>query len=42
MQAFDLQIQSTASDGKHTPAEIVAMARELGIAVIAMTDHDTV
>ena len=42
MQLFDLQIQSTASDGKHTPTEIVAMARELGIAVIAMTDHDTV
>lgn len=41
-QTFDLQIQSTASDGKHTPAEIVAMARDLGIRVIAMTDHDTV
>lgn len=39
---FDLQIQSTASDGKHTPAEIVGMARDLGIAVIAMTDHDTI
>lgn len=41
-QAFDLQIQSTASDGKHTPAEIVGMAQELGVGVIAMTDHDTV
>lgn len=39
---FDLQIQSTASDGKHAPAEIVAMARDLGIRVIALTDHDTV
>lgn len=42
LQSFDLQIQSTASDGKHAPAEIAGMARELGIAVIAMTDHDTV
>jgi len=42
MNTFDLQIQSTASDGKHTPAEIVAMAQELNLAVIAMTDHDTV
>lgn len=39
---FDLQIQSTASDGKHTPAEIVGMARDLGLPVIALTDHDTV
>lgn len=39
---FDLQIQSTASDGTHTPADIVAMAQERGIAVIALTDHDTV
>jgi predicted metal-dependent phosphoesterase TrpH len=38
---FDLQIQSTASDGRHTPAEIVAMAQELGLSVIALTDHDT-
>lgn len=41
-QSFDLQIQSTASDGTHAPAEIVEMARGLGIGVIAMTDHDTV
>ncbi len=39
---FDLQIQSTASDGKHAPTEIVAMARDLGLSVIALTDHDTV
>lgn len=42
MNAFDLQIQSTASDGKHTPAEIVGMAHELGLKVIVLTDHDTV
>lgn len=39
---FDLQIQSTASDGKHAPAEIVVMAREERIEVIAITDHDSV
>lgn len=41
-QTFDLQIQSTASDGEHTPREIAGMARDLGITVIALTDHDTV
>ena len=42
MNTFDLQIQSTASDGTHTPAEIVAMAKERGVITIALTDHDTV
>ena len=42
MNTFDLQIQSTASDGKHTPSEIMGMARESHLAVIALTDHDTV
>ena len=39
---IDLQIQSTASDGKHTPSEIVRMARERGLSVVSLTDHDTV
>lgn len=39
---FDLQIQSTASDGRHTPTEIVAMAVEEQLSVIAITDHDSV
>lgn len=42
MNTFDLQIQSTASDGRHAPAEIVVMARKRGLEVIAITDHDTV
>ena len=42
MNTFDLQIQSTASDGTHTPSDIVRMAKEEGIAIIALTDHDTV
>ena len=39
---FDLQIQSTASDGRHTPTEIVTMATEEQLSVIAITDHDSV
>ncbi len=39
---FDLQIQSTASDGRHSPADIMAMAKERGVLTIAITDHDTV
>lgn len=42
MNIFDLQIQSVASDGAHTPAEIVQMARDAGVLTIALTDHDTV
>ena len=42
MNTIDLQIQSTLSDGKLTPTEIVTLARERNLAVIALTDHDTV
>lgn len=42
MNQIDLQIQSTISDGKHTPREIVEMARDFGIRVISLTDHDAV
>ena len=42
MNTIDLQIQTTASDGKHAPREVVAAAKEYGISVIAITDHDTV
>ncbi|MDD5510260.1 MAG: PHP domain-containing protein [Dehalococcoidales bacterium] len=37
----DLHIHSTASDGRLSPAEIVAKAAGLGLTVIALTDHDT-
>lgn len=42
MNIIDLQIQTTASDGKHSPRECVLMAKENGLSVIAITDHDTV
>jgi predicted metal-dependent phosphoesterase TrpH len=37
----DLHIHSTASDGVFTPSEIVCQALERELAVIALTDHDT-
>lgn len=42
MNNIDLQIQTTASDGKHAPRECVEMARHLNLGVISITDHDTV
>ena len=42
LNPFDLQIQTTASDGKHTPTECVRMAKENGVTTIAITDHDTI
>lgn len=38
----DLHLHSTYSDGVRTPAELVAMAAELGLKAIALADHDTV
>lgn len=38
---IDLHIHSTASDGTHTPQEILAMADRMGLQAIAITDHDT-
>lgn len=37
----DLHTHSAASDGQYTPAELVWMAKEHGLEVIALTDHDT-
>lgn len=42
MNKIDLQIQSSASDGKYSPKELVRMAHGLGLETIAITDHDTV
>ena len=38
----DLHIHTTASDGLLSPAEVVQMAKQAGLAAIAITDHDTV
>lgn len=39
---FDLHIHTTASDGLHTPDQIVDKAVAAGLRGIAITDHDTV
>ncbi|MDP2919277.1 MAG: PHP domain-containing protein [Dehalococcoidia bacterium] len=42
MATVDLHIHTTASDGKHTAAEIVHLAAKRGLEVMAVTDHDSV
>lgn len=42
MNICDLHTHSTASDGQYTPSELVGLAKERGIEVLALTDHDTV
>lgn len=37
----DLHLHTTASDGRYTPGELVARARDAGLHIIAITDHDT-
>lgn len=42
MTVYDLHCHSTASDGRLSPADVVARAAEQGVGVLALTDHDTV
>ena len=42
MARADLHIHSTASDGRLSPAEVVYKSVELGVTIIAITDHDSV
>lgn len=37
----DLHVHSTASDGDYTPSQVVALAKQAGLAAVALTDHDT-
>lgn len=39
---IDLHVHTTASDGTAKPEEVVALAGELGLSAVAITDHDTV
>ncbi len=39
---FDLQAHSTRSDGALEPAAVVEAAREAGVELLALSDHDTV
>jgi predicted metal-dependent phosphoesterase TrpH len=38
---IDLHTHSTASDGIYSPTELLQRAREIGLRVLALTDHDT-
>ena len=38
----DLHTHSTASDGEKSPSELVLSAKDSGLDVLALTDHDTV
>ncbi|MCX6003194.1 MAG: PHP domain-containing protein [Chloroflexi bacterium] len=42
MSKADLHVHSTASDGHCSPAEIIRKAVEVGLTIIAISDHDTV
>lgn len=37
----DLHTHSTASDGQYTPTQLVGLAKQRGLSVLALTDHDT-
>ena len=41
MRKIDLHVHTTASDGSYTPAQAVQLAKDMGLAAIAVTDHDT-
>lgn len=41
MQPFDLHIHSNMSDGTFAPEELPAIAQGRGVALMALTDHDT-
>lgn len=41
-ESYDMHIHSSDSDGKKSPREIAAIAKEKGLEGIAITDHDTI
>jgi predicted metal-dependent phosphoesterase TrpH len=41
MIKLDLHTHTTASDGRLAPAALVALARQVGVTTLAVTDHDT-
>lgn len=38
----DLHTHTAASDGQYTPSELVSLAKEKGLEVLAITNHDTI
>lgn len=41
MLLIDMHVHSRFSDGRHTPAQLAAAAKKRGLALLALTDHDT-
>jgi 3',5'-nucleoside bisphosphate phosphatase len=39
---IDLHVHTLASDGKYSPADLVALASRNGVGLLGITDHDTV
>ena len=42
MSKIDLNVHTNASDGEHTPQEIVELAAEHNVSLLAIADHDTI
>lgn len=42
MKKIDLHSHSTASDGTYSPSELIIEAKNRGVEVIALTDHDNI
>ncbi|WP_206425307.1 PHP domain-containing protein [Staphylospora marina] len=42
MRMTDCHAHTTASDGLHSPTEVVRIARDAGLYAVAVTDHDSV
>lgn len=42
MQRSNLHCHTTASDGELSPTDLVALAAQLGVTTLAITDHDTI
>jgi len=40
-RTLDLHTHTTASDGDHSPTQLVQHAQEVGLTTLAVTDHDT-
>lgn len=38
----DLHTHTTASDGQYAPSQLVKLAKDQGLSVLAVTDHDTI
>ena len=41
MILIDMHVHSRFSDGRYTPQQLAAAAKKRGLALLALTDHDT-